>query len=106
MVHILASVAGAAGAWFIRTALYSVYRVHVHTKEAARCHRHKPLMRQLIPAVLEIKRTQNLHLRTHQSDITFTTTTTPQSFYGPFSRTTRVSRCQKRTCGLYGARED
>ena len=30
----------------------------------------------------------------------------PQTFYGPFSRTTRVSRCQKRTSGLYGARED
>jgi len=25
---------------------------------------------------------------------------------GPFSRTTRVSWCQKRTCGLCGARED
>jgi len=32
--------------------------------------------------------------------------TTPQPFYGPFSGTTRVSRCQKRTSGLYGARED
>jgi len=32
--------------------------------------------------------------------------TTPQLFYGPFSGTTRVSRCPKRTCGLYGARED
>jgi len=31
----------------------------------------------------------------------FTTTV-----YGPFSGTTRVSRCQKRTSGLYGARED
>jgi len=31
-------------------------------------------------------------------------TTTPQPFYGPFSGTTRVSRCQKRTSGLYGAR--
>jgi len=30
----------------------------------------------------------------------------PQPFYGPFSGTTRVSRCQKRTSGLYGARED
>jgi len=30
----------------------------------------------------------------------------PQPFYGPFSRTTRVSRCQKSTSGLYGARED
>jgi len=29
-----------------------------------------------------------------------------QPFYGPFSGTTRVSRCQKRTSGLYGARED
>jgi len=28
-----------------------------------------------------------------------------QPFYGPFSGTTRVSRCQKRTSGLYGARE-
>ena len=34
------------------------------------------------------------------------TTTTPQPFYGPFSRTTRVSHWQKRTSGLYGARED
>jgi len=30
----------------------------------------------------------------------------PQPIYGPFSGTTRVSRCQKRTSGLYGARED
>jgi len=30
----------------------------------------------------------------------------PQPFYGPFSGTTRVSWCQKRTSGLYGARED
>jgi len=29
-----------------------------------------------------------------------------QPFYGPFSGTTRVSQCQKRTSGLYGARED
>jgi len=29
-----------------------------------------------------------------------------QVFYGPFSGTTRVSQCQKRTSGLYGARED
>jgi len=29
-----------------------------------------------------------------------------QPFYGPFSGTTQVSRCQKRTSGLYGARED
>jgi len=33
-------------------------------------------------------------------------TTTPQPFYGPFSGTTRVSRCQKRTYGLYGVRGD
>jgi len=30
----------------------------------------------------------------------------PQLFYGPFSGTTRVSRCQKRTSELYGARGD
>jgi len=35
-----------------------------------------------------------------------TTTTTPQPFYGPFSGTIRVSRCQKRISGLYGAREN
>jgi len=34
------------------------------------------------------------------------TTTTPQPFYRPFSGTTWVSQCQKRTSGLYGARED
>ena len=30
----------------------------------------------------------------------------PPPFYGPFSGTSRVSRCQKRTSGLYGARGD
>jgi len=30
----------------------------------------------------------------------------PQPFYGPFSGTTQVSRCQKRIYGLYGAWED
>jgi len=35
------------------------------------------------------------------------TTTTPQPFYGPFSGTIQVSRCQKKaSSGLYGARED
>jgi len=32
--------------------------------------------------------------------------TTPQPFYGPFSRTNQVSQCQKRTSGRYGTRED
>jgi len=32
--------------------------------------------------------------------------TIPQPFYGPFSGTTQVSQCQKRTPGLHGARED
>jgi len=32
--------------------------------------------------------------------------TTTTTVYGRFSGTTRVSRCQKRTSGLYGARED
>jgi len=34
----------------------------------------------------------------------YTTTphhTTPQLFYGPFPRSTRASRCHKRTCGPY-----
>jgi len=30
----------------------------------------------------------------------------PQPFYGPSSGSTRVSRCQKRTSGLYCARRD
>jgi len=30
----------------------------------------------------------------------------PQPFYGPFSGSTRMSRCQKRTSGVCGARED
>jgi len=34
------------------------------------------------------------------------THTHTQPFYGPFYGTTRVSRCQKRTFGLYGARGD
>jgi len=38
-----------------------------------------------------------MHAHTH---------THTQAFYGPFSGTTRVSRCQKRTSRLYGARED
>jgi len=33
-------------------------------------------------------------------------TTTTTTVYSPFSRTTRVSRFQKRTSGLYDARED
>jgi len=32
--------------------------------------------------------------------------TRPQPFYGPFSGTTQVSRCQKRTSRLFGARGD
>jgi len=35
-----------------------------------------------------------------------TTPLPPQPFYGPFSGTTRVSQCQKRSSGLYGAGED
>ena len=38
--------------------------------------------------------------------VTDATTTPPEPFYGPFSGTARVSRCQKRTSGLYAARED
>ena len=41
-----------------------------------------------------------------RNSIQCTSTTTPQPFYGPFSGTTRVGRCQKRTSGLNGARED
>jgi len=34
------------------------------------------------------------------------TTTTSQPFYGPFSGTTPMSQCQKRTSGLYSASGD
>ena len=34
------------------------------------------------------------------------TTITPQPLYGPFSGTNQVSQYQKRTSGLYGAKED
>jgi len=34
------------------------------------------------------------------------TTTHTTTIFGPFSGTTRVRQCQKRTSGLYGARED
>jgi len=37
----------------------------------------------------------------------WSTTTTPQPFYGLFSGMMRVSQCQKKaSSGLYGARED
>jgi len=42
----------------------------------------------------------------HKGELTTYNTLPPQPFYGPFSGTTCVSRCQKRTSGLYGARED
>jgi len=36
-----------------------------------------------------------------------TYTTTPHPFYGPFSRITRTSQCQKKDfSGLYGVKED
>jgi len=39
--------------------------------------------------------------------ITIHTYTITQLFYSPFSETTRVSRCEKKSsCGLHGARED
>jgi len=47
------------------------------------------------------------HIYTGLKVITGTPTPPPpQLFYGPFSGTTRVSQCEKRTSGLHGARED
>jgi len=45
------------------------------------------------------------HMEDFNKDKVGTTTTTTTILW-PFSGTTRVSRCQKRTSGLYGARED
>ena len=53
-----------------------------------------------------INQRQLLLVLFHWHDPNWHHTTPPQPFYGPFSGTTRVSRCQKRTSGLYGARED
>jgi len=51
--------------------------------------------------------TKNKHASlTKNTQHKINTTTTPQPFYGPFSETTRVSQCQKRTSGLYDARDD
>ena len=38
--------------------------------------------------------------------VSYLCSTHTQPFYGPFTGTTRVSQGQKRTSGLYGARED
>jgi len=54
-----------------------------------------PELRQVMPHLLQA------NLRFAEKDFS-----QPQPFYGPFSGTTWVSRCQKRTSGLYGARED
>jgi len=52
----------------------------------------------------------NIHPNKHTTQLShkvlMKNTLPPQPFYGPFSGTTRVSRCQKRTSGLYGVRED
>jgi len=50
--------------------------------------------------------TFDLDIQTHASEGPNTFSLPPQPFYGPFSRTTRVSRWQKKTSGLYSARED
>jgi len=42
----------------------------------------------------------------HGHSISVKARTHAQPFYGPFSETTRVSQCQKKSSGLYGARED
>jgi len=46
----------------------------------------------------------SFHYSTNSS--TFSTTPHTTTVYSPFSGTTRVSRCQNRTSGLYGAKED
>jgi len=53
-----------------------------------------------------MSRLSSLNMHSSDEPLQQPTTTTPQPFYGPFSGTTQVSWCQKRTSGLYGARED
>jgi len=66
-----------------------------HTSDASqpRRLRHKTLIRE--PVKYASTYLQPLHM--------VITTTTTQLFYGGFSGTTRMSRCQERTSGLYGA---
>jgi len=59
------------------------------------------LITSKVTAIIPSAHQEHTHLTTHT-----TPHHTPQSFYSPFSGTTRVNRCQKRTSGLYGARED
>jgi len=56
-----------------------------------------PLNLILSTSTNSLTREGKLQALRHQHPIT---STTPQPFYGPFSGTTRVSRCQKRTSGL------
>jgi len=51
-----------------------------------------------------LENTESEHAHTEAQ--TILTHTHTQPFYGPFSGTTWVSWCQKRTSGLYGARGD
>jgi len=103
-------------------AINCLFAYHWQTAAANAVHFLCPILSRLMTRVIDTWKTQ---CRSHQPVETFkfwvskqclnmyhqwmyatTTTTTPQSFYGPFSGTTRVSWCQKRTSGLSGARED
>ena len=59
---------------------------------------------KLQPTTEVMKGTWSVNVEVFKASVI--TTTTPQPFYGPFSGTSPVSQCQKRTPGLYGARKD
>jgi len=77
------------------TERYSHWMVYVHAaNRSAICHCSYNDASQ----TLSTHKNHSQHLANPQ--------TTTITIYGPFSGTTRVSRCQKRTSGLYGAREN
>jgi len=58
-------------------------------------------------AVMQVNYLYLLVTKTFRGELDFARLNThAQPFYSPFSATTQVSWCQKRTSGRYGARED
>ena len=63
---------------------------------------------EVLFVIIALKKLVRMHFSSYKLQRQYNTIPhhTTQPFYGPFSETTGLSRCQKRTSGLYGARED
>ena len=94
---------------------------HLYKKEQKECTIHYPWnyiwhengIRAIWPAVFNLSHiwywsliTISQKLSITKSELCQTPPPPSQPFYGPFPGTTRVSQCQNRTFGLYGARGD